>query len=292
MGISIPRTFLESPRWWRGGAEWLAALPELVAEQCARRRLTVDGAPMHGANALVVPVIRDGRRLVLRLAPPGSGVVEQIGALRFWDGRGTVRLVDDDAGAGVMLLERLGTTSLHGVPVDEAMHVLGGLIRRLAIPAPDHVPGTGAAVAARMATMGQEWQHHRRPFDERVLDQVLAIGERLSRCTADTAVDGDLHSGQVLRAEREPWLVVDPVLMRGDVAFDLARVLWTRLDEMPAPGDVMRCFDTVVRAAGVERDHGRDWVLFRAVDYWLWGLGAGLTEDPLRCHRLVSLLRS
>jgi hypothetical protein len=31
-------------------------------------------------------------------------------------------------------------------------------------------------------------------------------------------------------------------------------------------------------------------VLFRAVDYWLWGLAAGLTEDPLRCRRLVSVL--
>jgi len=28
-------------------------------------------------------------------------------------------------------------------------------------------------------------------------------------------------------------------------------------------------------------------VVFRAVDYWLWGLDAGLTEDPLRCRRLV-----
>ncbi|GIE33765.1 hypothetical protein Ait01nite_068100 [Actinoplanes italicus] len=37
------------------------------------------------------------------------------------------------------------------------------------------------------------------------------------------------------------------------------------------------------------RDHGRDWVLFRTVDYWLWGLGAGLTEDPVRCHRLAGI---
>ncbi|MFC4068756.1 aminoglycoside phosphotransferase family protein [Actinoplanes subglobosus] len=291
-GVTIPRAFLESPRWWRGGAEWLAGLPELVAEQCARRRLTIDGEPMHGSNALVVPVIRDGEQLVLRLAPPGGDVGGQIGALRFWGGRGTVRLVDGDAEAGVMLLERLGTTSLRDVPVDEAMHVLGGLMRRLAVPVPVHVPGTGAAVAARMATLGEEWHRHRRPFDEGVLHQALTIGDRLARSTAATAVNGDLHSEQVLRADREPWLVVDPVLMRGDMAFDLGRVLWTRLDEMAVPGEVMRCFDIVVRAAGVDRDHGRDWVLFRAVDYWLWGLGAGLTEDPLRCHRLVSLLRS
>jgi hypothetical protein len=32
----------------------------------------------------------------------------------------------------------------------------------------------------------------------------------------------------------------------------------------------------------------RDRVVFRAVDYWLWGLHHGLTEDPGRCHRLLA----
>jgi streptomycin 6-kinase len=290
MGITVPPAFRESPRWWRGGGEWLAALPELVRAQCARWRLSVDGEPAHGSNALVVPVVGDGGEFVLRLSPPGPDVVDQIAALRFWDGRGTVRLVDADPAAGVMLLERLASTSLADVPVDEAMHVLGGMMRRLAVPAPDHVPSTAAVVAGRAATMAAEWERLGRPFDEPILRRALAIGERLSRDAGPGAVNGDLHSAQVLRAGREPWLVVDPVLMRGDRAFDLGRVLWTRLDEMPAPGDVVRGFDIAVRAAGLERDHGRDWVLFRAVDYWLWGLAAGLTEDPPRCHRLVSIL--
>jgi hypothetical protein len=43
-----------------------------------------------------------------------------------------------------------------------------------------------------------------------------------------------------------------------------------------------------VREARLDRDHARDWVIFRTVDYWLWGLNAGLTEDPLRCRRLVT----
>ncbi|BEL03721.1 aminoglycoside phosphotransferase family protein [Actinoplanes sichuanensis] len=291
-GFTVPRSFLESPRWWRGGGEWLAGLAEAVREQCARWRLTIDGAPAHGSNALVVPVIREGEGFVLRLTPPGPDVAELIAALRFWDGRGTVRLVDADAEAGVMLLERLSATSLNDVPVDEAMHELGVVMDRLAVPAPDHVPDTGTAVARRMATMPQEWERLGRPFDGRILDETLVIGQRLSLAAGDDAVNGDLHAEQVLRGGREPWLVVDPVLMRGDRAFDLGRVLWTRLDEMPRPDDVVRCFDIVVRAAGVEPAHGRDWVLYRAVDYWLWGLGAGLTEDPVRCHRLVSVFRA
>jgi hypothetical protein len=37
-------------------------------------------------------------------------------------------------------------------------------------------------------------------------------------------------------------------------------------------------------------ERARDWVVWRTVDYWLWGLSAGLTEDPVRCARLVDAL--
>jgi streptomycin 6-kinase len=64
-------------------------------------------------------------------------------------------------------------------------------------------------------------------------------------------------------------------------------VLWTRIDEMADGGEILGRFESVVEAAGLGLDHGRDWVVYRAVDYWLWGLSAGLTEDPERCRRLV-----
>lgn len=282
----IPQSFRDMPRWWRDGPEWLDALPELVEEQCRRWGVTVDGAAMHGSNALVVPVVRAGGGFVLRLTPPGPDVVAQIGALRFWDGRGTVRLIDADADRGVMLLERLSPgTSLRDVPVVEAMPVLGALMRRLAVPAPPRTPSTGTAVARRMTALGQEWERCGRPFPAARLDEVLAIGERLSRRDESWAVDADLHSEQVLLGGRGDWTVVDPVLKRGDVDFDLARVLWTRLDEMT---DIVGCFDAVVAAAGTQRDLSRDWVVFRTADYWLWGSAAGLTEDPQRCRRLMS----
>jgi hypothetical protein len=35
-----------------------------------------------------------------------------------------------------------------------------------------------------------------------------------------------------------------------------------------------------VDAVGIDPEHGRDWVLYRAADYWLWGLTSGLTKDP------------
>ena len=80
---------------------------------------------------------------------------------------------------------------------------------------------------------------------------------------------------------------MDPVLYRGDIEFDLGRVLWWDLDRMT---EIVPYFDIAVREAGLQRDRARDWVFWRTVDYWLWGLQAGLTEDPVRCARLVTAL--
>lgn len=46
----------------------------------------------------------------------------------------------------------------------------------------------------------------------------------------------------------------------------------------------------IADAAGLDHDHARQTALYRTVDYWLWGLGHGLTEDPDRCTRLAGAL--
>ena len=42
--------------------------------------------------------------------------------------------------------------------------------------------------------------------------------------------------------------------------------------------------------ADLEPECARAWALFRTVDYWLWGLDNGLTQDPVRCARLFAAL--
>jgi streptomycin 6-kinase len=284
--IDLPEEFLRMPRWWTEGADWLRELPSAVQRQCDRWDLTSVGAIAHGSNAIVIPVQRGSDEFVLRMSPPGTEVAEQVWALRWWAGRGMAQLYDADVDAGAMLLERL-STPLTARPVDEAVAVLGRLMRRLAVPGPDEALSTDQIVADRTAELEAQWSGLGRPFPEGVLRAALDVAPALSRTSSTLAVNGDFHSDQVLAGRREEWLTVDPVLYRGDIEFDLGRVLWTRLDEMT---DIVRYFDSAVREAGLDRDRARDWVIWRTVDYWLWGLSVGLTEDPVRCARLVSAL--
>ncbi|ONI80312.1 hypothetical protein ALI22I_43965 [Saccharothrix sp. ALI-22-I] len=285
----IPETFRNSPI--PRDQAWLAALPAAIEERLTVWDLRPDGPVAHGSHALAIPVTRDGTPLVLRLNAPSEDVTSHVEALRFWQGRGTVLLIDADPTASAMLLERLDMhrTALD-LPSDEAMAVLGVMARRLAVSAPPTARSTADLAHARASTLEAAWARQGRPFDVAFLREGEKAAETLITTSSDLAVNGDLHSAQVLAGSREPWLTVDPILLRGDIAYDLARVLWTRLDEMPDDTAITGHLDIVTDSADLPLDHARNWVVFRAVDYWLWGQANGLTEDPLRCHRLITAL--
>jgi streptomycin 6-kinase len=288
--LIVPESFRAMPRWWHEGEAWLDRLPALVARWLADWHLTLDGDPWHGSNALVIPVRREGDPLALRLNPPGAEVAASIRALRFWQGHGVVDLVAKDAARGAMLLQRLdGDRSLAREPLAHAMPLLGAFVTRLAIPAPADVPSTNEILAAERAAMPVTWERLGRPFPADTLDRTLAVIPRLMT-SSTLAVNGDLHADQVLPDEAGRWTVVDPVLLRGDPAYDSARILWTRLDEMADEAEIRHWPGVLATAAGIDATHARNWVLFRTISYWLWGLDHGLTEDPLRCARLVSAI--
>ncbi|MDX1689089.1 MAG: hypothetical protein R3248_13990, partial [Candidatus Promineifilaceae bacterium] len=79
------------------GAAWWRTLPELL-EQCARRwSLTL--LPPFGnlSYHYVAPVVRaDGSEGVLKLGVPNPEMRSEIGALRHYNGRGSVRLLAAD----------------------------------------------------------------------------------------------------------------------------------------------------------------------------------------------------
>ncbi|MGH8775868.1 MAG: aminoglycoside phosphotransferase family protein [Jiangellaceae bacterium] len=87
---------------------WLERLPRLAADFLERWTLRVDGDPMHGFCAMVVPVMTsDGTAAVLKLSWPHPEARDEHRALTVWDGRGAVRLLEADPEASVLLLERL-----------------------------------------------------------------------------------------------------------------------------------------------------------------------------------------
>lgn len=196
-------------------------------EECLRRwALRLDGEPFDDAQfAHVVPVrtIDDGAA-VLKLQVPHREAAHEAAALQQWSGVGAARLLAHDADRHALLLERCRPgTHLSTLDADAALDVFASLLPRLAVEPPDDHPfATLADEAAHLAdALPRRYERAGRPFDRRLLDAALDWLTGLPADAAPTPVllSQDLHAGNVLAAEREPWLAIDPKPLVGDPTF-------------------------------------------------------------------------
>jgi streptomycin 6-kinase len=296
--ISVPERFAADTLTREGEAArpWLARLPGLVRELCVRWGLRVTGDPLHGYLALVVPVLRGDARYALKVSWLDHETVNEAAALALWNGDGAVRLLDADGAAGALLLEWLDPRRcLAEADLSVAVPTAGRLLRRLAVPvsaewpAPP-VPGLRQWALDLAAELPGRWRATGRPFPWRHLNAAVEGATALAPRAGGLLANRDMHYQNVLAGEREPWLVIDPKVMRGDAEFGLAPLLWRRLNEAGGPAGLRRRFDALVDEAGLDAELARGWTLLRAVDYQLWGLNLGLTEDPARCATVIDWL--
>ncbi|HYM63048.1 MAG TPA: aminoglycoside phosphotransferase family protein [Gaiellaceae bacterium] len=287
--------------WWRdqpAGAAWLERLPRLVSE-CADEWSLRLGAPFEPATiSLVVPATRpDGSAAVLKLVFPEPESSEEPDALAAWDGRGAVRLLARDEARSALLMERcLPGSQLWEEPDDErANEIAAGVLRRLWRPAPAEHPFRWLADAS--AEWGQsipaDWERLGRPFERSLVDRALGEIRELAASQPETVIlHQDLHGGNLLAAEREPWLAIDPKPLVGERAFDLASLLRDRRGELerdPRPVQTMtRRLDLLSEALVIDRERMRGWGIVHAL---AWGLGETVLGDMVACARWLAVAR-
>lgn len=276
--FAVPSAFLGYADRGEGWAQWLDRLSRLVREVVAEWELAYDGPPMHGSAALVVPVrTRDDVPAVLKLAWPHDEEEHEHLGLQALRGDGVVRMYRADPRRHVMLLERLhADRDLTAVPVLEACAIAAGFYPRLHVPALPQLR-TLAAYVDRWNT-DMTLLPRDAPLPRRLVDQSISLASDFvaDPATNGTMIHGDLHYENVLAADREPWLVIDPKPMSGDPHYEVAPLLWNRWDEVVASGDVReavrRRFHTVVDAAGLDEGRARDWVVVRMAQNAMWTL--------------------
>ena len=274
------------------GREWIASLPQLIEKLREEWGLDIDDTKLlHGHNSVVQPVRRGGLQCMLKLTWPHERTEVEARALRAWDGNGAVQLLDASPEVGALLLERLDATrSLESVDLLDAAEVAGGLLRRLAIFAPEGFPGLKDLAQAISDSLPVRQEALGNPVPTGWLDSAHGLALELGARAGEQLVHADLHFGNVLAGERERWLAIDPKPIAGDPELAVPELLWRRLDSADEAGGLQRLFDVLVASGKLDSEIARGWAIVRSVDYWLWGLENGLTEDPKRCRRILEVL--
>jgi streptomycin 6-kinase len=284
VNLRIPSSLAANCRTAPERAEWLDRLPDTLRGLERLWALTPD-APLDGEepSCSYVSAVRtaDGIPAVLKIAMPHMEGEHEIHGLRFWEGDPTVRLIEAFDELSAMLLERCTPgTPLRALAEHDQDVVISGLLRRLwRQPLKPHPFRPLSAMTKYWAkeTLSQIEQG----ADMGLVREGLQLFEELPRnATKNVLLATDLHAGNVVRAEREPWLVIDPKPFVGDPAYDATQHLLNcrtrlRLD----PDRTIRNFADL---AGIEHERVRLWLFARAA----------AEANNWRNDNLVSLARS
>jgi len=264
------------------GEAWVAGLPARVEELSERWSLRVDGEARYGYVGIVVPVVgADDSPAALKVSYPDGDGAGEAPALAAWGGDGSARLLARDEAGFCLLIERLDPDrSLFGVPVEEGVAEIGGLLARLhRHRAPAGVASLRDASAHLLQTVPHDWATYCGDLDRRLLEAALSTWRELGPYAGDQLLHGDLHYGNVLAGTREPWLVIDPKGVAGEPAYDVIPAVWNRLDALLAmsqPQAAVRWrVDALCEAAGIDRGLAYRWTLARAVANLMWQLRTG-----------------
>jgi len=119
-------------------------------------------------------------------------------------------------------------------------------------------------------TLERDWEAAGRPWERSLLDAAFGYLIELPPAQgAQVLLHQDLHPDNVLAAEREPWLVIDPKPLRGEREFAAAPIV--RAPELGHDrGAVLARLDRVCGELGLDRERARGWTVAQSL---AWGTG-------------------
>ena len=187
--------------------------------------------------------LADGTPAVLKIGHPHRESEQEADALERWDGDGAVRLLRRDDARNALLLERCEPGTFLSRGAGDPLGVLIELLPRLWKDA------TG------FHTLADEVEHW-------ALDGELgAVARELAASQGELVlVHQDLHGENVLAAEREPWLVIDPKPLAAEREFAVAPIV--RSGELGhSREEALGRLDRLCGELGLDRERARLWTI-------------------------------
>ncbi|MBV7698076.1 aminoglycoside phosphotransferase family protein [Streptomyces sp. TRM70350] len=267
------------------GDDWLRKLPETAQQAVALRELTVERVQVPGGRSSLVLLVRraDGTPAVLKLAPPRARPESERAALAHWNGLGAVQLLEPAAEDSALLLERLHPEmSVRSLPEAKALLEAAGTLRKLWVEPPEGHPfesvagRTGRQAEAMRASAGADLAP--------LVDAALAAREELLAAPPERRLlHGTFRQSKVLAGDRMPWLAVGPDPVVGECAFDLARLVRDRVEDLIATpsgaATTRRRVKRLAESLDVDQERLRGWTLFRAVESGVRARRVGRPKD-------------
>lgn len=285
------------------GKAWLQRLPAILAHCEQRWQLTIDAPfPNLSFHYTALATRTDGTTVVVKACSPTNEFALETEALRLYDGHGMARLLEQNTEDEVFLLEHLqpGTPLTHLVSKhdEEATFHATTVMQLMWRPVPAvHPFPTTDDWGKGFVRLRQHYDGGTGPFPKALLEEAETLYRELSASAAEPVLlHGDLHYDNILAAQRQPWLAIDPKGLIGEPAYEVGALLRNphpQLLAMPDPRRVLaRRVDQFSELLRIDRARIRGWGVAQAVLSVWWSIedfGYG-GEATLTCAELLATL--
>ncbi len=259
------------------GSTWLDRLPRLVDECAEHWSLALGESFAYAFASLALPATRqDGSEAVLKIQFPDHESELEAAALTHLDGDGAVWLLEYDVDRRALLLERCRPgTALKELEPDDALDVFIDLLPRSWKPAGAPFRRLADEAAWWAGSLPDDFERAGRPFEQELFDEALDAIRTLAGTQGEQVlVNQDLHADNVLRAQREPWLAIDPKPLVGEREFGVAAIVRGR--ELGHSREaVIHRLDRLTDELHLDRDRARRWALAHTI---AWAFDDGEVE--------------
>jgi streptomycin 6-kinase len=170
-----------------------------------------------------------------------------------------VRLLAHDPARRALLLERCRPGTPLGTRYDdEDLAIAAALLQRLWLPPPDDVAWR------RLDDVAERWRRELpQRYGGRLLEEALDALRALVPTEEELVLcHQDLHGGNILRAEREPWLAIDPKPILAERAYDTVAIV---RDATPTRDELRRRLDALAELLRLDRERMRLWGLVKTL---------------------------
>ncbi len=225
--INLPEEFVRNITGLYGakGEKWLEELFQTITRISRKWHLTVEkNFPNLSFNYVAPCADKTGKKYVLKIGVPeeDAPILNEKRALQAFDGNGAIKLVKFDEEFCAILLERAtpGQTldEVCGEDFEKAVEIAISVMKKLPRDVPDKsefinletwIAGLNRAIKAdfeitKVIKAQKFFAELIEPFEKKIL------------------LHGDIHFDNILSARREPFLLIDPKGIVGEIGYEIA----------------------------------------------------------------------
>lgn len=278
LDLIIPDYFRKSLINSRGeaGKKWLDDLPEVVEKLSVQWQIKIFPPFMLSYNYVCPAERADGSSAVLKVEFTAEKARTEYEALKIFNGAGAVKIIEEDSESKALLLERaFSGTSLKSIKDDKKRtSIMIDVMKKLRKPAPKNHE------FLFIEDWGESFKRHRKqfnggvgPFEKQLFDKAEKTFFDLAESQKEKVLlHGDLHHGNILVTEREPYLAIDPKGIIGEAEYEVGAMLRNELpkDKKVAKKTLDQRINQLSEGLRYDKKRIRQWAFSQAVLAAVW----------------------